>query len=477
MSPAGGDPAHDKAARSGPAPRTAYTARWVLPISSTPVEQGVVIVEGERIVYAGANDDPARLAGSRVVDLGNAALMPGLVNAHTHLELTGMRGLLEGLDFHEWLRTLTAVRREVFDAESLLDAARHGVAEALRNGITTCADTSDSGAPLQAMREAGTRGVCYLEVFGPDPAHCRDALQGLADRAREHREQDTALVRTGLSPHAPYTVSVPLFEAVARLAADERFPVAVHIAESTAETEFVRAGAGPFADGLRARGIAAGAKARSPIALLDATGILSLRPLLIHAIHADDEDLGLMSARGATVAHCPVSNAKLGHGVARLSEMLDAGIDVGLGSDSVASNDRMDLLGEARHAALLASLRTGLPDVLPASVALELSTVRGAKALGLGGRIGTLEPGKDADLAAFPLDGPDVGPVHDPAVTLVHVLAGTVRASLVTVAGRELVRDGVVLHEADGLRARVGAMDRRLRAWMQARTRVHTSAN
>jgi cytosine/adenosine deaminase-related metal-dependent hydrolase len=468
VSPESGHPARGLPARGNSAPRTAYTARWVLPISSAPVEQGVVVVEGTQIVFAGANDRPARLHGARVVDLGNAALMPGLVNAHTHLELTGMRGMLEGLDFRTWLRTLTAVRRDVFDPESLLDAARQGLAEALRNGITTCADTSDSGTPLQAMHEAGTRGVCYLEVFGPDPAGCRDAVQRLADRARAHRALDTALVRTGLSPHAPYTVSAALFAAVARLAADERFAVAVHIAESAGETAFVRDGTGPFAASLRERGIAVSPAARSPIALLDATGILAGRPLLIHAIHADDEDLRLVRRHGATIVHCPVSNAKLGHGTARLNEMLDAGIAVGLGSDSVASNDRMDMLGEARQAALFAALRCATPDVLPAWRALELATFGGAQALGLGDRIGTLEPGKDADLAAFPLGSPDAGPVFDPAVALVHVLAGTVPASLVTVAGRELLRDGVVLHESDGLRERAAAMDQRLRAWMRA---------
>ena len=458
MSSRSGDAAH----------RTAYTAAWVLPIASPPVEDGVVIVEGERIVYAGANDDPSRLHGARETALGNAALMPGLVNAHTHLELTGMRGMLEGLDFRDWLRTLTTVRRDLFDADSLVDAARHGLAEALRHGITTCADTSDSGAPLQAMHEAGTRGICYLEVFGPDPAGCQEVLQGLADRARAHRARDTALVRTGLSPHAPYTVSIALFEGVARLSQDERFGVAIHVAESAAEMDFVRNGAGPFADGLRGRGIAVQGRAQSPIALLHAAGILSERTLLVHAIHADSGDMVLVRDSGASIVHCPVSNAKLGHGIAPVGQMLDAGIPVGLGSDSVASNDRMDMLAEARQAALMAALRAGVPDVLSAGQGLELATLGGARALRLADRIGTLEPGKDADLAAFPLDGPDTGPVHDPAVALVHVLAGTVRAALVTVAGRELVRNGVVLHEHAGLRERVAAMDQRVRGWLVA---------
>ncbi|HYW30676.1 MAG TPA: amidohydrolase family protein [Gemmatimonas sp.] len=456
----------------------AYQARWVLPMCpSQPaiIEHGVVVVDGAHIAFVGRADDADRPATDpdapnvEHVQLGNSVLMPGLVNAHSHLELTAMRGMLEGLAFRDWLATLTAARRDLFDAGTLLDAARHGLREALRNGITTCADTSDSGAPLQAMREAGTRGVGYVETFGPDPASCADAIKTLRERAAAYREHDTALVRVGISPHAPYTVSGALFGAVAALAHDEGYPVAVHIAESAAETQFVRDGAGPFAEGLRARGIAVQASARSPVALLHSTGLLAARPLLIHAIHADDADLALIAGHGATVVHCPISNAKLGQGIARLQPMLDAGIAVGLGTDSVASNDRMDLLGEARQATLLAALQARVPDALPAMRALELATIGGARALGLFDRIGSIEAGKEADLVAFPMSSPDVTAVHDPAVTLVHVLAGTVRASLVLVAGRELVRAGELLAADDGLDVRVAAKGVQLQEWMRAR--------
>lgn len=443
------------------------------PALPSVIEDGVVLVEGSRIVWTGAADDDtrpvARLDGALQVALGNSVLMPGLVNAHSHLELTALRGMLEGLAFRDWLTTLTAARRELFDASALLDAARAGLREALRNGITTCGDTSDSGAPLQAMREAGTRGIGYVETFGPDPAGCADAIARLRERAAAYREQDTALVRTGISPHAPYTVSAPLFSAVTKLAHEEGYPVAVHIAESEAETRFVRDGEGPFADGLRARGIAVPGGVRSPVALLHATGLLAVRPLLIHAIHADDADLTLVAKHGATVVHCPISNAKLGQGIARVQPMLDAGIAVGLGTDSVASNDRMDLLGEARQATLFAALQARTPDALSAMQALELATIGGARALGMADRIGSLEAGKDADLAAFPLGSPEVTAVHDPAVTLVHVLAGTVRADLVLVAGRALVQDGVVLATDDGLDARVAAKGAQLQRWMRDR--------
>ena len=262
-----------------------------------------------------------------------------------------MRGFLEGLPFNVWLKTLTHARRDCFDHDSLVDSSCAGIEEGLRNGITTYADTTESGAPLAAMRTMGVRGIGYLEVFGPDPQQCASAIADLVDRAQASRTNDTTLVRTGLSPHAPYTVSDSLFTAVAEVAAKGQWPVAVHIAESDAELALVTRGEGAFADGLRARGIGVAPRARSPIALLAHTGLLACRPLLIHAICVDDADIAMIAEHRASVAHCPISNLKLGHAVAPVMAMRDANLPIGLGTDSVASNDRMDLLGEARQCA------------------------------------------------------------------------------------------------------------------------------
>lgn len=443
--------------------RTLYSAAWVLPMAAAPLPNGAVLVEGDAIAWVGAAAAFPESADVRRVDLGAAALLPGLVNAHSHLELTTLRGYLEGFAFRDWLVTLTRVRRDVLTAEDLLDASRLGIVEALAHGITTLADTTDSAAPLVAMRELGVRGIGYVEVFGPDPVQRDGSMARLRERVADLRTQDTALVRTGISPHAPYTVSVPLFRAAAEYARAEALPMAVHIAESAAEVAFVVEGAGPFADGLRARGIAVAPQARSPIALLDACGVLEARPLLIHAIRTDDDDLARVADAGATIVHCPVSNAKLGHAIAPLDRMLAHGIATGLGTDSVASNDRMHLLEEARQACLFHALRSGEPDSLHPSRALELATVGGARALGLDTLIGTLEVGKQADLAAFPLVQPWAPAVFDPTVTLVHVLGGSARASLVTVAGKELVRGGEVLGVDPGLYARVESVSGRLR--------------
>lgn len=422
-----------------------YSADWVLPVSSPPIRGGAVLVDNGRIAWVGPQSETGNLPSElRQEQLGATVLMPGLVNAHTHLELTTLRGFLEGFEFKNWLRTLHAARSEVLTRDDLLHAARLGIAEGLQHGITTMADTSESAVPIHAMNELGVRGIVYVEVFGPDNEQCRAAIAQLRERVLELRQNETPLVRVGISPHAPYTVSASLFRATAQLAQKENLPLAVHIAESKAEVLFVRDGAGPFAERLRTRGISVEAFGASPVALLKACGVLDVQPLLIHAIQVDDTDMADIAATGATIVHCPVSNAKLGHGIAPLESMIAHGISVGLGSDSVASNDRMHLLEEARQATLFHSLLSGRPDSLTAKEALALATIGGAKALRMEQHIGSLEVGKSADLAAFPLPINSGIPVYDPEVTLVHILAGHAMASLTVVNGVELQRHGAL---------------------------------
>ena len=440
-----------------------YHARWVLPVSAPPIRDGTVVEQDGRIAYVGARADAPD--GGEDVELGDVLLMPGLVNAHCHLELTAMRGFLDGLGFREWILRLTSARRAVLDDAALLDAARLGVEEGIRAGITTFADTGDSGTGFDAMLAAGVRGVCYREVFGPDPAQCAHAIAELRDKVVGMRARETALVRVGISPHAPYTVSDALFSGTVALARELAMPVAVHIAESALESELVAQGAGAFADGLRARGIAVNPRARTPIALLESLGVLDVQPLLIHCVRADDADIRTIADHECAVAHCPASNAKLAHGIAPLAELLDAGVDVGLGSDSVASNDRMDLLDEARLAVLMANARSSRVDALTAAGALELATLGGARALGIAHEVGSLEVGKFADFAAFPIGASARAPLHDPVAAAVFALAG-VSASFVAVAGRALVRDSVPLGSDPALASRVQASADRLQAWL-----------
>ncbi len=438
-----------------------YNARWIVPVSTPPLRDGTVAVQGGRIAYVGPR---AGAPPGEDCELGDALLLPGLINAHTHLELTTLRGFLEGFAFRDWVATLQRAKVAVLDEDRLLDAARAGIAEGLRAGITCYADTCDSGVAIRAMREAGVRGIMYQEVFGPAPGKCHAALEELARKIAAHLANADSLRQVGVSPHAPYTVSDVLYTRVARYAASERLPIAIHIAESVEEHALVCEGKGPFADAWRARGIAVETRGRSPIQLMERLGMLGRHTLAIHCVNADESDIALLSRSDTAIAHCPISNAKLGHGAAPVDRFLAAGLRVGLGSDSMASNNRMHMLEEARAAVLSLRIRMRSASELPAALALELATLGGARALGLEARIGSLEPGKDADMAAFPLGAAAPAAEHDPAVAAVWSLGNAV-ASLVTVQGTELVRDSRILSDDPARDDRVRDTARALHAW------------
>jgi cytosine/adenosine deaminase-related metal-dependent hydrolase len=440
-----------------------YHARWVVPVTSPPLLDATVSVAGSRIAYVGPRQSaPA----GQDVDLGDALLLPGLVNAHTHLELTAMRGLLRGLEFVTWIRALTQARVEVLTPAAMRDAARSGVAEGLVAGITTYGDTSASGVVLEALRDTGARGIMFQEVFGPAPAQREPVLAELRAKVEALRPLETDLVRLGVSPHAPYTVHEDLLVDVAAYAIGAGLPVAMHLAESDAEIAFLREGEGPFAEGLRLRGIPVVRRAHSPVHLLVELGVVLARPLLIHCVKIDESDTAFIAEHGCPVAHCPTSNAMLGHGTAPLRELIDAGVTVGLGSDSAASNDRMDMLDEAHVARLLQGARLRRADAVSSAEALTLATLGGARALGLDARIGSLDVGKDADLAAFALDATRTPDAMDPLDAALAV-AGT-PALLVTVAGQLRVRNGIVVGADPALSQRVGESMRALAAWRRS---------
>jgi len=442
-----------------------YHARWLLPVTSPPVPRGTVAVDDTgRIAYVGPRAHAPRGDDH---ELGDAILLPGLVNAHTHLELTAMRGILEPLEFASWIRTVARARRDVLSADMLFDAARLGIIEGLAAGVTTFADSSRSGASLRAMRELGVRGVMFQEVLGPAPEQRDASFAQLRAAITALRPLTTSLVGLGVAPHAPYAVHEELLVDACAFALGERLPVAIHIAESDAELRFLREGAGPFADGLRARGVDVERRAHSPVHLLVELGVDIARPLLIHCVQLDASDIAFIAERGCPVVHCPTSNAKLGHGIAPIAELLAAGATVALGTDSAASTGRrIDILAEARLAVLMQRARLGRPDALDARRALEMATLGGARALGLDDRVGSLEVGKMADLAAFDIGHARGGVDVDPVSALVFAMAGE-RATFVTVAGRELVRDGRVLHADPALAGRVAHVSAALARWAE----------
>ena len=439
---------------------TIYTARWVLTVAGAPIEQGAVAVDGTLIVgVGGAAEIVARFPEARVEDFGQSVILPGLINTHTHLELTALRGYLENeeSDFFAWLRKLTLARLERMTPDDIRVSATWGACEAVRAGITCVGDASDSAMmSMLALREVGLRGVVYQESFGPDPRLVDENFAKLRTKVEELREVETDLVRVGVSPHAPYTVCRPQLELIADYALSEKLPLMMHAAESQAEELFLREGSGLFAEGLAKRGIRWTPPRMSTVQYLRSAGILDCQPLLAHCIRVDDEDIETLKQTGSKVAHCPKSNAKLGHGRAPFAKFVEAdvvgaGVTVGLGSDSVASNNTCDIIEESRFAVLSAQNPS-----LSAARVLGVATTGGARCLGLAGEgIGVLSEGGEADLIVVGLDGAHQLPVYDPTTTLIFSSSG--RDVLLTIiAGREVYRDRrVVGVDEERLRARL----------------------
>src|SRR5438128_1596251 len=364
----------------------------VHPVTAPPIEDGAVLVDDRGTIAAvGPNAVVPTPPGARALEFPHARLLPGLVNTHTHLELTHLTGKNTEREFAGWSRGLR-VLKDATSSDEFSRSAEQGVRDAWAAGVTCVADTGSTGAPLEALARLGGRGIYYQEVFGPDPARCAASMEELRRALDRLSPLASSLRSLGVSPHAPYTVSEALYRSVAELARSEGWPVAMHLAESPAETEFVREGSGPFADALRARGIHVTAHHCSPVQYLVRLGVLQRATgwLCIHCVQVDERDIEMLRHAGVGLAHCPRSNRAHGHGTAPLAAFRRAGLRVGLGTDSVVSVGDSSLLAEAAAAGL------------DGEDALRMLTIEGARALGLESEIGSLEVGKQGDLAVFP---------------------------------------------------------------------------
>ena len=384
----------------------------VHPVTAPPIEDGAVLMDAAgRIAAIGPHAHIPTPPGTETREFRDGVLVPGLVNCHTHLELTHLGGQNAEPEFAKWIRRV----RELKDATSpdaFEAAAVQGVKDCWARGVTCVAETGSTGAVMRALHDLGGRGIVYQEVFGPDPATLEASMQDLTDAVGRLRPLASDRLRLGVSPHAPYTVSAPLYQAVTAFARRERLPVAVHLAESQEESQFVRDGAGPFADAWRARGIAVEARNTSPVAFLMQLGVLQPETVCVHCVQVDQPDVAILAAASVAIAHCPRSNRAHGHGSAPLAAFRSAGLRVGLGTDSVVSVGDLDLWAEAPAAGL------------DGDEALRALTLDGALALGWERDIGSLEVGKAADLAVLPLavlDRPRPSPI-----VLLTVLAGRV---------------------------------------------------
>ncbi len=378
-------------------------AEWVLPIAAPPIERGAVLIGGDgRVDVVGPDHLVPRPPDAVEERYHGGVLLPGLINTHTHLELTGLASGPPGPDFTGWVlgvRQAKAAR----SAEGFEQAARQGVTGGWAAGVTTVADTGDSGAVIAALAELGGSGIVYHEVFGPRPEQVEESMAGLRSAVTRLARYATGRARIGVSPHAPYTVSGALYAATAAYADAEGLPVAVHLAESRAESELLGQGNGTFAEAWGRRGIPLPpGPGRTPVEWLDAHGVLGERTLCIHVVQASGGDLDRLARRGAAVAHCPLSNRAHGHGDAPLEGMLRRGLRVGVGTDSVLSVGALDLLAEARAARVLGGL--------DAAGALALCTTGAAAAIGMAREIGSLEPGRWADCVVLRPRSSGLGP-------------------------------------------------------------------
>jgi cytosine/adenosine deaminase-related metal-dependent hydrolase len=371
------------------------TARWVFPADGPPVERGVVTVRGEQIVAVEPH-------GTRTADtdLGNAAILPGFVNAHTHLDLTGLRGKCPpSPDFVGWLRQVIAHRRSVTPEQTQTDI-RAGIDECLRFGTTLVGDIASGGASWDQLAEAPLRAVVFYELIGLSDDR---AKQVLAD-ARQWLESAVATVtcKPGLSPHAPYSVRCVLFARAALLARSPKRPLAVHLAETNAELELLHHRRGPFVSLLRELGVwDAEALADSPSQIMK--GCDQRIPKLF--VHGNYLAPSARIPRNSAIVYCPRTHAAFGHPPHPFREFLARGIRVALGTDSLASNPDLDLLAEARF------VYSRYPDV-PGAALLRMATLSGAEALGSADTTGSLTPDKSADLVVLPLPDADAENPH-----------------------------------------------------------------
>jgi len=409
---------------------TLIEARWIIPVEpqGLVLEHHSLAVDAGRIVALVPGEEASvRFAPRRRVSLPQHVLLPGLVNLHTHAAMTLLRGYADDIALMDWLnqRIWPAESRHVSPA-FVRDGSLLACAEMLRGGITCFNDMYFH--PLEAGAAAlrlGMRAALGMVVLDFPSAYAADADDYLAKGlAARDALRDEALISFCMAPHAPYTVSDKTLERIMTLADQLDLPIHMHVHETRAE----------IADSLKQYGV-------RPLARLQRLGLLGPGLIAVHAVHLDADEIALLAAHGASVAHCPSSNMKLGSGIAPVAALQGQGVRVGLGSDGAASNNRLDLFREMHQAALLAKVTNHDATLLDAHAALRMATLDGAAALGLERRIGSLVAGKEADLCAVRLDDPMLQPCFDPASHLVYV-AGREHVSHVWVAGSERVSEG-----------------------------------
>ncbi len=406
---------------------------WIIPVEPHGVvlaDHAVAIRDGAILAVVPTDQARATFAAAETVCRPQSVLIPGLVNAHAHNPMTLLRGVADDLPLMEWLTGhIWPIEGAVIGPQFVADGIELAIAEMLRGGITCCSDMyffPDVAAAT--YRRYGMRAMVGLIVidFPTAWASCADEYFDKAGEVHDLWRTD-ALVRTCFAPHAPYTVGDASFERVRVLSDQLDIPVHCHIHETAHEV----------AESVKLHGA-------RPIARLDRLGVFNDRLIAVHMTQLTDTEIALCAARGVSVAHCPESNLKLASGACRSEDLRRAGVNLALGSDGCASNNDIDLFGEMRSAALLAKLVANDAAAMDAASVLRMATLGGARALGMGEAIGSIEPGKRADLALVDMDRIETQPLYDPVSQLVYA-AGRQHVTDVWIDGARKLRDGAVV--------------------------------
>lgn len=386
-------------------------ARWIIPVEPaglTLEHHALVIDQGKIVALLAQKEAREAYAPRQTKKLTDHLLIPGLVNLHTHAAMSLLRGVADDLPLKEWLdKHIWPAEAKHADEQFVYDGSLIACAEMLKSGITCFNDMYYH--PRQTTKAAlalGMRAAIGLIVIDFPTGYASDADDYLAKgMALRDEFKDESLISFCMAPHAPYTVNDKNLSKVLTLAEQCDLPIHIHVNETRLEIE----------ESLNHHGI-------TPIERLHQLGMLSPALTGVHATHVSEHEIELLAKYGCSIAHCPSSNLKLGGGIAPVASLLDAKINVGLGTDGAASNNRLDILQEMRLAALLAKGSTGRPEVLNAHQTLYMATLAGAKALGLDQKIGSIAVGKSADLVAFDFKQIGMSPCYDPASHLTYTL-------------------------------------------------------
>ncbi|MCP5269396.1 MAG: TRZ/ATZ family hydrolase [Zoogloeaceae bacterium] len=404
-------------------------ARWIMPIepANTVLEHhAVAIRQGKILAILPEHDAGQQFTAAQEIRLDKHLLLPGLVNLHCHAAMTLLRGIGDDTPLMTWLQEhIWPAEAKHISPEFVHDGTLLACAEMIRGGITCFNDMYFfPEAAAKAVIESGMRAVIGLALLDFPSSYATDAddylAKGLAARDALRAQP---LLHFALAPHAPYTVGDRSFERIATLTGELDLPVHLHLHETLSEIE----------QSLATYGV-------RPLERMHRLGIVSPNLIAVHAVHLNDHEIRLLAAEGASVAHCPSSNLKLGSGLAPIRDMLKQGLNIGIGTDGAASNNRLDLLAEARLAALLAKGASGDATTMNAFQALHAATLGGAKALGLADEIGSIVAGKSADLCAISFDDTSMAPCYAPESHAIYV-AGRENVSHVWVSGKMLLEN------------------------------------